>query len=197
MAASATSARRPIGKLFGFYRPLCDLLLLCRRLKHIFQCLCCVQSMMIVDINHLVVPPIRHLIRVWPCILLKRALIVYHDRGQPLTYIRILCSPIQFSMTYHGSKEESEGSVNTLSNTFYIIFNSQYFQWHIAVVGQSQRVVSILFQILFYIKAELDDSSRQQHPHPAVIFALALYNRYEYIHHVLTHGLIHSLCFDT
>ena len=135
----ATSARRPIGKLFGFYRPLCDLLLLCRRLKHIFQCLCCVQSMMIVDINHLVVPPIRHLIRVWPCILLKRALIVYNDRGQPLTYIRILCSPIQFSMTYHGSREESEGSVNTLSNTFYIIFNSQYFQWHIAQTWNLSR----------------------------------------------------------
>ena len=73
VAAAATSARRPIGKLFGFYRPLFDLRLLCRRLKHNFQCLCCVQSMMIVDINHLVVLPIRHLIRVWPCILLKRA----------------------------------------------------------------------------------------------------------------------------
>ena len=86
VAAAATSARRPIGKLFGFYRPLCDLRLLCRRLKHNFQCLCCVQSMMIVDINHLVVLPIRHLIRVWPCILLKRASICVQWCGQPLTY---------------------------------------------------------------------------------------------------------------
>ena len=86
VAAAATSARRPIGKLFGFYRPLFDLRLLCRRLKHNFQCLCCVQSMMIVDINHLVVLPIRHLIRVWPCILLKRASICVQWCGQPLTY---------------------------------------------------------------------------------------------------------------
>ena len=105
--------------------------------------------------------------------------------------------PAVTAVTNSTSGAESEGSVNTLSNTFYIIFNSEYFQWHIAVVGQSQRVVSILFQILFFIMAELDDSSRQQHPHPAVIFALALYKMYEYIHHDLIHGLKHSPCFGS
>ena len=126
VAAAATSARRPIGKLFGFYRPLCDLRLLCRRLKHNFQCLCCVQSMMIVDINHLVVLPIRHLIRVWPCILLKRASICVQWCGQPLTYIRIYVKIsthfTQWNMTLWYSKHiltQCEGSQKCILNAFY------------------------------------------------------------------------------
>ena len=51
-------------------------------------------------------------------------------------FLYILFTSQYFSMTYHGSREETEGSVNTLSNSFYTSYSIHTsFQWSITAAG--------------------------------------------------------------